>query len=214
MLEGIATQKITRRVFRLRSMQMSDGDEKRFWNEHLNDLKSESELRNWLSKDVIPEGRDESLDEPFKINKKFKRQTRFSDGSFAVFYSSLDPLTANAEIRHWLPIIIGKPQTMRKVYYQQFSCKFAGDELDLRPKISDWPDLIHESDYTFCNRIGAEAVSLKTKNVDGILTFSARRNNGENMPIFSRNALSDVEFGSVLVMTYNPSTEEVEVDEI
>ncbi len=51
-----------------------------------------------------------------------------------------------------------------------------------------WRDLIHGNDYTFCNRLGAEAVS---QDLDGLLAPSVRKPGGTNVPVFSRRALSN-----------------------
>ena len=80
---------------------------------------------------------------------------------------SLDSATAEAEIRYWLPHYSGRPRRARTLYYQGFSCIFDGTEKDLRPKIVDWPDLVHNNDHSFCNRLGAEAKRLE---IDGLVT--------------------------------------------
>ena len=101
----------------------------------------------------------ELLDTPFRPKRK-RKPTRFSDGSFPVFYSSLSSETAEAEVRHWAPTVMGRPRQPRTTYYWLFRCTFEGVEKDLRPQIQTWPDLVHDDDYTLCNRLGAEAVEL------------------------------------------------------
>ena len=51
-----------------------------------------------------------------------------------------------------------------------------------------WPDLTHPTDYAFCNRLGSSSVAMK---LDALLTPSARRNAGTNVPVFVRRALSN-----------------------
>lgn len=151
------------------------------------------------------------LDGPFRSKIKFRSRTRFSDGSFPVFYSSLDADTAQAEVKHWLPKFIGQANAKRKVYYRQFSCTFKGLTKDLRPKVSDWPDLTNDDDYTFCNQIGAEAINLK---LDGVVTISVRRRGGDNLPVFFRDAIRDPELEILLAMTFDPNTKRVVVEQI
>ena len=149
----------------------------------------------------------ELLDTPFRP-KRNRKPTRFSDGSFPVFYSSLDSETAEAEVRHWAPTVMGRPRQPRTTYYWLFRCTFEGDEKDLRPQIGTWPHLIHKSDYTFCNQLGAEAVQLK---VDGLVTCSARRPQGTNLPVFSRRALRNPMTVRAVALTYDPATGSVSI---
>lgn len=149
---------------------------------------------------------DDLCDAPFRPKHRLRRATRFSDGSFPVFYSSLDIATADSEMRHWFPYFSGDPQCPRTAYYQRFSCIFDGQVKDLRPKLAQWPNLVHESDYTFCNRLGAEAVQ---SGLDGLVTPSARRKKGTNLPVFKRKAVHNPQLLSVVSFTLDPATEQV-----
>ena len=93
------------------------------------------------------------------------------------------------------------------MYYQTFNCTFAGIEKDLRPKLQEWPALVHD-DYSFCNQLGAEARRLE---IDGLVTQSARHD-GANQPIFRRRAVSDPELEGMVAMTYHPDTGKVTSD--
>jgi len=166
------------------------------------DRQGSDELQKLLSDAGKGSDLDELIDAPFRPRRRLRNPTRFSDGSFPVFYSSLDTATAEAEMRHWLPCYGGRPETPRTMYYQRFSCTFDGVEKDLRPKVEEWPDLVHDIDYSFCNQIGAEARRLE---VDGLVTRSARHE-GTNVPIFVRRAVSGPELGGVVAMTYDPAT--------
>ena len=171
------------------------------------DPQSSNELRELLAASDQGTDLDELLDGPFRPKRRLRHRTRFSDGSFPVFYSSLDSATAEAEMQYWFPRYSGRPQTPRTAYYRRFSCTFDGIEKDLRAKISDWPDLIHDNDYSFCNQLGAEARRLE---VDGLVTLSARHE-GANLPVFARQAVSDPELEGGVAMTYYPDTDRVTV---
>ena len=152
----------------------------------------------------------EFCDAPFRPKPRFPRvPTRFSDGSFPVFYSSLEPETAETEVRHWLPRRFGQLSTPRTMYYQRFSCEFSGSEKDLRGRETEWPELVG-NDYTFCNRIGAEAQELR---LDGLVTPSARHS-GANQPVLQRSALSEPRYEGIVAMTYDPDTGSVASDEV
>ena len=204
MLENIPSQSNIRRVFRLANMPTHED----FIDELELDPAGADELRELLAEGVYSIDLEELLDSPFRRRVRFPRQTRFSDGSFPVFYSSLDNPTAEAETKYWLRRYIGQPRNPRTAYYQRFGCTFDGLEKDLRSKIEDWPHLIQDQGYTFCNKLGAEA---KESGLDGLVTLSARRRDGVNQPIFSRQAISNAKLDTFVAMTYNPDTDDVSV---
>ena len=139
------------------------------------------------------------LDVPFERPKK-RRPTRFSDGSFPVFYGALEAETAEAEVKYWFSVVLAGP-TARTAYYSKFSCKFSGKTKDLRHK--RWPGLTHKTDYEFCQQIGAEAVRA---GLDGLLTPSARCDAGTNLPVFRRAAIDDLRVESLAAFSLEPST--------
>ena len=206
LLEKIKSRRTTRKVFRLAIQQTDDKDHADFWNEQQFDQQqfNDMKLEGYISE--IGSDPEELLERPFQPKRhiiKQKNRTRFSNGDFLVFYSSLDPDTAESEVKFRLPAILGNPQNPRTAHFQLFHCTFDGIEMDLRAKTQDWPDLMHESDYTFCNRIGAEAVDRK---LDGIVTFSVRRKDGVNVPIFTRDSISNAVTEVILEMTYDPKS--------
>ena len=197
-LDGIAGERKRRRVFRLAIVPNG-----KFVNSLGFDDQSMEELRQTIAAAGYRTGLNELLDSPFRRKPE---TSRFSDGSFPVFYSSLDTETAEAESKYHLPRYAGRPEQSRPMFYRRFSCKFEGVEKDLRPKLGEWPDLVNSSDYTFCNRLGEEA---RVSGIDGILAPSARRFGGTNLPVFMRLALSDPEEGDLVSLTLNTFTGEV-----
>ena len=203
MLGKLPSQRRRRQVFRFARLSMSED----LMSELGLDLRSGDELWELLADSGYGAQFDELLDGPFQPKPRLRSGTRFSDGSFPVLYSSLDAATAEAEIGYWFPRYGAKPQIPRTAYYQGFTCTFDGVEKDLRPRIQEWPDLVHKSNYTFCNQLGAEAKVLE---IDGLVTWSARYK-GSNLPVFTRGAVSDPELGGVVAMTYDPNTGNVSV---
>lgn len=126
------------------------------------------------------------LDKPFeqRLNTGLIRETRFSDGSHRVFYSALDVSTAECEVCSWIDRE-GLPNESR--YYGEFSATFQGRLKDLRDREDLQSLLTHPTDYSFCNRVGKEAIE---QGLDAILTFSARCK-GTNVPVFSRDSLDN-----------------------
>ncbi len=205
MLEEIQSERNRRAVFRLSWVPLSDAQ---FLAEMNMDIGAREELMDLLSEEISPNRIESLLDGPFHPKVKLRNETRFSDGSFPVFYSALEAKTAEAEMAHHVRnSYAGEPQDKRTAYYRGFRCRFEGLEKDLRPKALDWPDLVHDSDYSFCNRLGAEA---REWGIDGLVVPSARHD-GANMPIFARQASSDPELEGVVAMTYSPDTGEVSI---
>ena len=146
------------------------------------------EMTALLEADSTEETLEHLLNEPFERDTVTDRlsSSRYSDGSFAVFYASIEPATAEAEVRHRAPRLVGKPGEQRGTWYQILSCDFDGLAKDLRPKVQQWPGLTDESDYRFCNKLGAAA----RQSLDGLLVPSVRRPEGTNVPVFHRYAIS------------------------
>lgn len=149
-------------------------------------------------------------DAPFRHTSRLNktRGTRFSDGSFPVFYSALEVETAEAEIKHWFPKRFEVPLSGRRtVFYVRFFCEFAGMTKDLRSGSTTQPELTAE-DYRFCQQLGAKAVAA---NLDGFLTPSARKADGTNVPVFNREALDLPAIEARVAVTLDSSTGVVSV---
>lgn len=204
MLDELPTQRSTRRVFRLARDPTFD-----LLTTLGLEAGAEAELREALAEVGGAASADELCEAVFQPKRSLRRRTRYSDGSFPVFYSSLEPETAEAEIKHWLPAFLGTPGKPRTAYYRRLECTFSGREKDLRAKASEWPGLVHETDYAFCNRLGAEARELE---LDGLVAPSARHA-GANVPIFRREAIAEAEQGDAVAVTYDPASGDVSLDE-
>ena len=203
LLDQIPSARNQRQIYRLASLPR---DEELLADLGLDEV-GEQELRELLVAAGYEPSPEELCDAPFRPKRRLAMKTRYSDGSYPVFYSALDPATATAEVGHWFRMGFGgSPGGQRSVYYQRFTCLFEGVEKDLRDKQGEWPELVHDSDYTFCNRIGAEAVRLE---LDGVVVPSARRENGSNLPVFRRSAIRDAASEDLVKITLDPRTDEI-----
>ena len=174
------------------------------------DSTSAAELMELVGSSATGDLRRSFLDAPFKAKPRLAKtgySTRFTDGSFPVFYAALEADTAEAEIRYWHPKKSSHPRT---AYYIRFACDFSGQTKDLRPMRQIWPELRHDSDYRFCNALGAEAVA---SDLDGLLTPSARRDIGTNLPVFRRRAIDSPVVEARVAVTLDPSTGDVSTRE-
>ena len=175
------------------------------------DSESAAELMELAGSTATGDLRRVFLDAPFKAKRRLAKaghSTRFSDGSFSVFYAALEADTAEAEIRYWYPKYSARPRT---AYYIRFVCDFSGQTKDLRPMRAKWLALTHDSDYRFCNALGAEAVA---SGLDGLITPSARRDTGTNLPVFQRRAVDSPVVEARVAVTLDPSTGDVSTREL
>jgi hypothetical protein len=134
---------------------------------------------------------EELLDAPMRYDPAYSpRPTRFSDGSWRVFYASRDWDTAIAEVGY--PHVLKAAEGIGvPLYYQRLECAVVGNGYDLLVHLVTWPFLTNprESEaYPNCQTLAREA---RGNGADGFLTFSARRTDGVNVPVFARAALSD-----------------------
>ena len=171
------------------------------------DRRSGDELQEWLSTVVMARNSMSCSMGPFQPKPRLRRRTRFSDGSFPVFYSSLDAATAEAEIRYWFPRYGAKPKSLGLRMIRVLLVHLMALRKTSGPRLRNGLDLVHDSDYKFCNQIGAEA---KRSEIDG---WSARHQ-GVNLPVFTRQAVSDARLESIVAMTYDPNTDEVYVQPV
>lgn len=186
MLEEIPEETVRKRVFRLASPSESV---EAFLRSQGLDAMSIDDMMRLLRPHGVANSLREMCDAPFRPRRRLgRRTTRFSDGSFPVFYASLETRTAEAEFMHWAPKFLGSPGKPRTAHYVRFACDFHGRAKDLTSRRRDWPPLTHDSDYSFCNGLGAEAVA---SGLGGLLAPSARREDGTNLPVFSRAALDN-----------------------
>jgi len=141
------------------------------------------------------------IDRPFEDAKWFSaiiwpfkhwQASRFSDGTYGVWYGS-DSIetTVYESAYHWYRGLLSDADfdrmtviAERKVY--SVACNAA--LLDFRKAADDHPDLLHPSNYAFCQSVGAR---IHREGHPGLLTQSVRRPSGENMAIFNADVLSN-----------------------
>jgi hypothetical protein len=147
------------------------------------------------------------LDKPFELKFQLAPEpTRFSDGTIPVFYSALEPETAEVETFAWYAkYALRNASQERTAYYQRIACDFQGDVKDLRPHLQTLPCLIQDEaeGYPDCNRIGIEAFG---EGIYGLLTPSARKLEGTCLPVFRREALSNPQSQALVAFKFDPSS--------
>ena len=125
--------------------------------------------------------------------------SRFSDGSFGVWYgcNSVEA-TVYESVYHWYRWLLTdagfeKEQVVgeRKLY----SVACAAALLDFRQVIHEYPDLMHKTDYTYSQSVGAR---IHREGHPGLLTSSVRYQGGESYVILNPSVLSNPRHNSKL----------------
>jgi hypothetical protein len=160
------------------------------------------------------------IDRPFEEARWFDailwpfknwRASRFSDGSFGVWYGSDSIETSVHETAyHWLRGLLAdagfereRVVAERKVY--RVACDAA--LLDFRSSLDAHPELLHPTDYRFCQSVGAR---IHREGHPGLLTRSVRHSVGENVAVFNPSVLSDPR--QVATLTYRLEDDRIVVE--
>jgi len=138
-------------------------------------------------------------------------QSRFSDGSFGVWYGADSIETTVYEtVYHWQKNLLDDAGfnklgvvIERKIYMVQCDSLL----IDLRHQIKAYPELLHGSDYTATHAIGSK---LHREGHPGLLTKSARFAQGDVYAVFTPKVLTKPTFTCHL--TYKITEAGVEVE--
>jgi hypothetical protein len=141
------------------------------------------------------------IDRPFEdaiwfnaIGWPFKhwQASRFSDGSFGIWYGCATAETTVYETtHHWVNGFLADAGFEReRVIGERKLFKVACDAalLDFRPLVDQFPKLVHKTDYRDAQQIGAR---LHREGHPGLVTASARQAGGENYAILNPAVLSN-----------------------
>jgi RES domain-containing protein len=144
------------------------------------------------------------LETPFKAYSSYKPSpTRFTNGTWRVFYSALETETAEHERAHWCrKELRSQPPISRRFHYRHLQSRLSGQGFDVRPRHKDWPFLTDDDTYPQCQALASEA---KSREADALLCPSARRPGGTTAPVFERYALSNPTILGVVVLEIEAS---------
>lgn len=145
--------------------------------------------------------RTPEIDRPFEDAQWFNaipwpfknwQASRYSDGTYGVWYGSKSVETTVYEsVHHWYKGLLGDAGYDRQVVIAErkvYMVACSAALLDFRSAVHHHTDLLHPSDYTFCQSVGAR---IHREGHPGLLTPSVRRPDGENVAIFNPDVLSN-----------------------
>lgn len=153
---------------------------------------------------------------------KHWQASRFSDGSFGVWYGSdTVPTSVHETAYHWFSGFLTdagfekeKVVGERKLY--EVACDAA--LVDLRPLTATHPGLMHKTDYSFAQSVGAR---LHREGHPGLVTASVRHPVGQNFVVLNPNVLSNPQHhcqltyrlnGGRIVVEKQPGIAWIEID--
>ena len=170
----------------------------------LTDDPAECLLAQKVEDDIKPSpyrSRTPIIDRPFEDAEWFNaiawpfkhwQVSRFSDGADGVWYGAESvETTVHESAYHWYQGLLSDAGFERMAVVAErkvhsVACNAA--LLDFRKTVNQHPDLLHPSDYTFCQTVGAR---IHREGHPGLLTQSVRRPSGENVAIFNPDVLSN-----------------------
>lgn len=139
-------------------------------------------------------------------------ETRYSDGSFGVWYGAPDLQTTIFETAyHMMRFLYGEEGVSEPVIRER--CVYNVDcraiLLDMRGKQTDYPQLVDPADYSFTQSVGKR---LHNEGHPGLLAPSARLHGGACLSVFRANILSNPQISCYLTYTFDPAAGEVQVE--
>lgn len=138
---------------------------------------------------ALPQGEPGSIVIAAAFAYRNPEGSRFSDGTFGVFYAAADLDTAIAESLHHRERFMRATRQPRmeldmRVYLTDLGC----DLHDLRGRTADFADVYHPSDYAAGQRL---AVALRAAGAAGLVYDSVRWPGGECAAVFHPEGLSN-----------------------
>lgn len=141
-------------------------------------------------------------------------QSRYSDGSFGVWYGSRSVETTIYETAyHFVRELVGRGQHRhtQPVVRERRVVTASVDALmfDLQDKVTDFPDLVSKDSYELTQQIGRV---IHDGHHPGLVSPSARYNGGVNINVFSPEYLSNPKDNCYLKYRFYPLDGRVEVE--
>jgi len=127
--------------------------------------------------------------------------SRFSDGSYGVFYCAHDRETAIAETQYHSALFMGATNELpTRLQMRLYSVKVNGEVVDLRDAAASDPAIVDPNDYGHAQGIGRK---LREEGSQGILYPSVRLSGGECVAALRTGILRDCIHSAYLEYNWN-----------
>lgn len=141
--------------------------------------------------------------------------TRFSDGTFGVWYGALEEETSFTETLFWLfrevqPDLPNSKNGIIRKHRRMFLARLDHVEtIDLVKLQSEYPNLTHPTDYSLCHELGMYAVD---RGIGLYLAPSARKEEGIRTPVFQKEAIKGDTYRYDYYLTFKAASRRVVVE--
>lgn len=138
------------------------------------------------------------------------QQSRYSDGSFGIWYGADSvETTIHETVHHWRNGLLadaGFLQPNVKIQRRVYNVRCDAALINLATQLDQYPALVSPHDYSFCQQVGAR---LHREGHPGLISVSARCS-GKIFAILNANLLSNPRHHSYLTYTTTPDGISVE----
>lgn len=171
----------------------------------------EAQVKHAIPIGSIPRGfhYTTAIEYPFTIEPYLA--SRYGNGTYPVWYGSLDLQTTIHETCHHMVKEERKIEGQNEIIYREravYDMNCQALLIDLVGKETDYPDLIKDG-YTFTQTIGQR---LYEEGHPGLLAPSARAPGGENIAVFRQSTLSNPRVMCYLNYAFDPIENTVQVE--
>ena len=129
------------------------------------------------------------------------RGSRFSDGSYGVFYCAKTSLTSIAETRYHSTLFMAAThEPPMRLQMRLYSVDVSGSVTDLRAAARSHPDIVDPDNYNAAQAVGR---SLRSEGTLGILYPSVRHTGGECVAAFRTALLKNCLHAAYLEYNWN-----------
>lgn len=154
-------------------------------------------------------------DSLFVFKKINPGQTRFSDGTFGVWYGAIEEQTSLVETYFWLfkevqPDLKSAKNGRIRKHRRMFLADLDHDRaINLTMFHKEFPDLTNPINYEFCNRLGKFACENK---VGMFSSPSAREHKGNCVPVFDPDAIKSDAFQYDYYLTFEAESKTILIE--
>jgi hypothetical protein len=127
--------------------------------------------------------------------------SRFSDGTYGVYYAGESLDTAIAEVAHHRTLFLSRTrEAATEIDLRTYTARVVGDFHDLRGQQEALPDVYSLDSYTASQALGR---SLRAKGSSGLVYDSVRRTGGQCVAVFRPKLISDCSQSSHITFVWD-----------
>lgn len=127
--------------------------------------------------------------------------SRFSDGTYGVYYAAHDGETAMAEVAYHRGRFLHQNRIPAlEINLRMYHADITGEFTDIRPLVHRHPEWYHAEDYSASRVLGA---AIRAEGSNGIAYMSVRQGGGECVAVFRPPAISPARQGTHYTLVWD-----------